>query len=313
MGSGAMHASDLSLVLDARASTGESPTWSEGEGVLYWIDIEEPALHRFDPRTGDDRSWEMPAQIGSFALCSSGAVIAGLRTGLAKVDLASGDFELLAPPPSNPRLYRFNDGKCDAAGRFWLGTMYKPLHGARDPTGLSGPDERAKPIHVLTRAEGFRPAAARAVIANGFAWSPDHRTMYLTDTAARTIHAYDYDPATGDMSQPRVFASFEPDEGKPDGAAVDTWGHYWCALNGGGRVVRLDPDGAIERDIKLPVSRPTMCAFGGPNLDDLYITSASRGLDAQARAKEPLAGGIFRCRPGPRGQPPALFHDEAIG
>lgn len=300
---------EVELVLDAGASTGESPTWSEREEVLYWIDIEQPALHRFDPRSGDDRCWEMPSEIGCFALCQSGHVLAALRTGLAKVELPTGAYRLLAAPPYNPRTHRFNGGKCDASGRFWIGTMFKPLHGA-ERDGVE-PGERAEPVHVFEERDGLRPVGARAAIANGFAWSPDNRTMYLTDSEARTIYAFDFELESGSLSASCILARFGPDEGKPDGAAVDAEGRYWCALYGGGRVVRLDASGNIDREIALPVSQPTMCAFGGPDLETMYITSAANGLDAEARRREPHAGGLFRCRPGVRGTAPTLFADEA--
>lgn len=302
---------EVELVLDARASTAESPTWSEREQALYWIDIEEPALHRLDPLSGEDRSWEMPSQIGAFALAQSGGVLAALRMGLVRVELSTSAYALLAPPPYNPRTHRFNGGKCDASGRFWIGTMFKPLRGVEPEPDEAGPRERAKPIHRLAGAGGLEPVEARATIANGFTWSPDHRTMYLTDSETRTIHAYDFDLETGNLSSPKVLRRFEPTDGKPDGAAVDVEGYYWCALNGGGRVVRLAPDGRTDREIVLPVSQPTMCAFGGRNLDILYVTSAASGLDEEARRHEPHAGGLFRCRPGVRGLRPHLFVDEA--
>lgn len=294
-------------MLDAKASTGECPTWSEREGVLYWADIEEPALHRFDPRGGEDRAWRMPSEVASFALCRSGRVLVALRTGLAMLDPASGTHRFLAPPPYDARTHRFNDGKCDPQGRFWIGVMRKSMPGAEEDGPEHGPRER--PLHVFDAA-GLKPVAAEAVIGNGLAWSPDHRTLYFTDTEAGVVRRFDFDPGAGAISNPRVLASFAPEGGKPDGAAVDAEGGYWCALYGGGRVVRLDPDhGRVEREIALPLSQPTMCAFGGPELDALYITSASAGLDPEARRREPLAGGLFRCRPGPRGLPPDLFAD----
>ncbi len=302
---------EVELVLDAKASTAESPTWSERDRALYWIDIEEPALHRWDPRSGEDRRWAMPSEIGSFALTQSGSALAALRTGLASVDLARGSVTLLAPPPYDPLTHRFNAGQCDAAGRFWIGTMAKP---APETAGRSEPNgaELAKPIHVYDVQNGLKPVDVRAAIANGFVWSPDNRTMYVTDTEARTIHAYDFDPERAELSRPRVFKRFEPAEGGPDGAAIDADGFYWCALHGGGRVVRLDPDGRVERDVRLPVSQPTMCAFGGADLDILYVTSASNGLDAEARRREPQAGGLFGHRPGVRGRRPNLFLDKFL-
>ena len=292
----------VELVLDAKASTAECPTWSEREQALYWVDIEEPALHRFDPRTGEDRHWAMPSQIGSFALCRSGGILVALRTGLAMLDLGSGTHRLLAPPPYDVRTHRFNDGKCDRQGRFWISIMRKPMPGTAPQE-----DDRPRPLHVFDAA-GLRPAPAQAVIGNGLAWSPDGRTLYFTDSEPGLIRCFDVDPGSGAIGNPRVFARFEPEQGKPDGGTVDAEGGYWCALYGGGRLVRLCPDGRVEREIPLPVSQPTMCVFGGADLDTLYVTSASAGLSAEARAREP-AGGLFRCRPGLRGLPSSLFAD----
>lgn len=300
----------VELVHDAGAITGESPTWSEREQRLYWIDIEEPALHRFDPSSGEDERWVMPCQIGAFALCRSGEILAALRLGLARISLSVGGFTSLNALPYNPLTHRFNEGKCDAHGRFWFGAKYDPLPSATDARNASaaGPLSGAAPVHFLAHGQALRPAAASAVIANGMAWSPDNRIMYVADTPTRTVTAFDFDTESGALSSPRVFAHFEQSDGKPDGAAVDSEGFYWCALYGGGRIVRITPDGVISREIRLPVSQPTMCAFGDADYRSLYITTASQGVSKQL---EPHAGGIFRCRPGVEGRPPNLFADEA--
>ena len=295
---------DVECVLDAGASTGESPIWSEREQALYWIDIEEPALHRFDPQTGDDRRWLMPAEIGSVALRRSGGALAALRTGLVSVALPTGECAFLAAPPYDPRTHRFNAGKCDARGRYWIGIMHKSLPGADEDRGA--PEDRAKPFQVFD-GSGLRPVDARAVIANGFAWSLDQRTFYASDSAERIVRCFDFDLEAGAIARPRVLVQFDQNQGTPDGAAMDAEGYYWCALYGGSRVLRLAPSGRIDREFPLPVSQPTMCAFGGPDLDILYITSASNGLDAQTRRREPAAGGLFQCRPGVRGLPAQLF------
>lgn len=287
----------VEILLDARASTGESPVWSDAEGLLYWIDVEAPALHRLDPATGADESWETPSRIGAIALCESGAILLALRTGLAKMTIATGVFEQLCAPPYNPLNHRFNDGKCDARGRFWVGAKHEPLRGQKDGA-------RAFPVSVFTPGAGLQQRDARAVIANGLAWSPDASVMYLSDSDAGVITAFDYDLGTGGLSAPRVFAQFDPARGTPDGATVDAEGFYWCALYGGGCVLRLAPDGRIDRRVDLPVSQPTMCAFGDADHETLYITSAAGGA-----GRETHAGAIFRCRPGVTGRPAALFAD----
>lgn len=288
---------EAELVLDAGATTGETPTWSQQERRLYWIDVEEPALHRFDPSTGIDERWETPGQIGAFALCEDGAVILALRAGLFEFRPESGACVSLCGPPYNPFTHRFNDGKVDRDGRFWIGVMHDPLNGA-------APAPAAWPLQVYVAGEGLRGTEISAVIANGLAMSPDMRTLYFSDTAAARVTAFDLDIDAGALSRPRLFASFEDVKGKPDGAAVDVEGAYWCALYGGGRVARLSPDGEVLGEVLLPVSQPTMCAFGAEDDGALYVTTAAKGL---SRIEEPLAGGIFRCRPGVRGLPNFLF------
>ncbi|CCJ08929.1 SMP-30/gluconolactonase/LRE family protein [Methylocystis sp. SC2] len=304
------HFEQVELVHDARAITGESPTWSEREQRLYWIDIEEPALHRFDPSSGEDERWVMPCQIGAFALCRSGDVLVALRLGLARISLFEGNFASLDALPYNPLSHRFNEGKCDARGRFWIGAKYDPLPSPPGERSASaaGPLGGAAPVHLLAHGQALTSTSASAVIANGMAWSPDNRIMYFADTPTRRVTAFDFDIESGALSSPRTFAQFERSDGKPDGAAVDSDGFYWCALYGGGRILRIAPSGAIDRQIHLPVSQPTMCAFGDADYRSLYVTSASQGVSKQ---QEPHAGGIFRCRPGVEGRPPNLFADEA--
>ncbi len=294
-------ANEVELVLDAHASTAESPTWSVRDQCLYWIDVEGPSLHRFDPADASAHCWELPSEVGAFALCRSGRVLAALRTGLFALDLDTGCSSFVAPPPYDPRTHRFNDGNCDAQGRFWVGTAYKPLAGAVAP-----PDERSQPLWRFDAAHGLVATTARAQLANGIAIR-DH-ALYLTDSTRRTIHRFDLDPS-GTVSAPRLFKRFDAPDKTPDGASLDVDGGYWCALFGAGRIVRIDRRGEIDREIALPVSQPTMCAFGGPELDELYVTSASKGLDSAESARQPHAGGLFRVRPGIRGQVPVLLDD----
>ena len=291
--------SDVELVLDAHALNGETPVWSARERALYWIDIEEPALHRFDPEAFEDRRWPMPSEIGAFALCADGRILAALRTGLMGIDLERQSSWLLAEPPYDPLTHRFNDGKCDPQGRFWIGTMVKPMDGSEPkpdtrPTGLF----RFNGHHLVE-------SCASAVIGNGLAWSPDAATLYYSDSDARGVRAYDFDGSSGDISNGRDFARFET--GVPDGAAVDVEGFYWVANYDGGRVIRFASDGRIERELHLPVSEPTMCAFGGDDMRDLYVTSASSGLTPEKRGSEPHAGALYRARAPAPGLPVPAF------
>ncbi len=295
---------EIECVLQDAAQTGESPTWSEAEQALYWIDIQQPALHRYDPTGRHDRHWTLPDEIGCFALRAdmTGAVVA-LRGGLHALRFADGALTLLAPPPYDPTLFRFNEGGCDETGRFWLGTMYDP----KQPDDRPASQKPKGEWHCYSEAAGLQPRPDYAVIPNGLAWSEDFRTMFIAHYEQSAILAFDFDAATGHLGRERVFARIPQGIGKPDGGTIDAEGCYWSALHGGGRLRRLRPNGDLDFDVMLPVSQPTMCAFGDADLSTLYITSASVGLDPGERAQEPLAGKLLRCRPGVRGRPLPTF------
>ena len=277
------------LVLHRPSITGESPVWCERTSRLYWVDVQQPALHRLDPETGLDESWIMPAWIGCMALgggTAEGSVLVGLRTGAYRFGLADGALHLVAPAPYDPRRFFLNDGKCDRQGRFWVGPMRHallPLVG--EPGAMEGP---------LWRLEGDRLVAKgkQASLSNGLAWSPDGCTMYHSHTVTGEINAWDYDPATGDMARGRLFARVDGPPG-PDGAEVDSEGCYWSAINGQGRLLRFDPDGRIEREIRVPFKYPTMVAFGGPDLRTVFVTSGRWAIADKDAADHPLDGGIF--------------------
>jgi sugar lactone lactonase YvrE len=283
----------IETVLDFRAAIGESPTWAPDERAVYWIDVKEPALHRFCPDDESTRSWPMTGDIGGFALTSDGGAVVALRQGLFRLDLDSGALRLLAPPPFDPALFRFNEGACDASGRFWIGVMYDPLRG-------SGSGQRGR-LHSFTFAEGLREEPDAAELHNGMAWAGDGKTFFLSHSHSGEIFAFDYDESGGAISNRRVFATVPAELGIPDGAAVDTEGGYWSALHGGGKLRRFHPDGSPDRDIDLPVSQPTMPAFAGEDLATLYVTSASNRMSAEEKAREPEAGALFRLSVGSRG------------
>jgi sugar lactone lactonase YvrE len=285
---------EIEVVLDASATIGESPTWASAECALYWIDVKAPALYRYDPATGGQRCWPMPSDIGAFALASDppGAIVA-LRQGVFRLDFGSGLLTRLAPPPFNPALFRFNEGICDIAGRFWVGVMFDPLDDSVTPQ-QSG-------LHSFTLHDGLRPEPDTAELHNGMAWSPDGRQFYLAHSEGQEVFTYAFDPASGRLGARNLFAQVPKALGLPDGAAVDSQGGYWCALHGGGRLRRYTATGAVDRDIALPVSQPTMCAFAGEALGMLYVTSATDKLTPEQRRREPLAGALLRLRPGERG------------
>jgi sugar lactone lactonase YvrE len=276
--------SPFRCVLDARASLGECALWNGAEQALYWVDINAPTLNRFDPATGTNRAMPMPASIGSFAFRARGGFVVALRDGLW---LADGDGRLerkVADAPYDPAHHRFNDGRCDRQGRFCAGVMDE------SHTANSGS------LWRLDADLGFARVLGDMMISNGLAWSPDGRTMYHTDTPTRTVHAYDYDAATGTPSNPRVFAHWTAEGDRPDGATVDAEGCYWSAFYGGGKVVRVSPRGETLALFPVPALCPTMCALGGPDLRTLYVTSARQQRPAEELSRLPQSGGIFAMR-----------------
>ncbi|MBV8913035.1 MAG: SMP-30/gluconolactonase/LRE family protein [Acetobacteraceae bacterium] len=285
---------EIELLLRARATIAESLLWDPGAGVLYWADIKAPALYRLDPTSLEQRRWSLPADIGAFALLDEGTALVALRTGLHALSLVSGSLELLAAAPFDPQRFRFNEGACDAAGRFWVGSMFDPV---KETTGPHEPG----PLNAWTAATGLVAQPDRGKCHNGMAWSPDGRTFYLAHSQDRVIYAFAFELETGRLGSRRVFARVS--NGVPDGAAVDEEGAYWCAMHGAGCLRRYAPDGSLLRSVPLPVSQPTMCAFGGPDLRTLFVSSASDHLSPEQHAREPLAGSLFRFDPGVRGLP----------
>jgi sugar lactone lactonase YvrE len=276
--------SPFTCALDARASLGECPVWSVDEQVLYWVDINAPALHRFDPATGRDTTMPMPEAIGCAALRARSGFVVALRGGiwLARRD---GSLERkLAEAPYDPAHVRFNDGRCDPQGRFFAGSMN---------------EKRDANTAALYRLEGDGTIAqvlGRMMISNGLAWSPDGLTMYHSDTPTHTIHAYAYDAATGTPTRPRIFAAWTGETDRPDGGAVDSAGNYWTAFYRGGKVVQLSPRGEVLAEFATPAMCPTMCAFGGSDLRTLFVTSARQLREPEELARLPYSGGVFAMR-----------------
>ena len=284
---------DIEVALDAHAIIGESPTWAAHEGALYWIDVKRPALYRYDPQSGQCRSWPVSSDLGAFALIDERSALVALRHGMSRLDFVTGALDPLAPPPFDPKLFRFNEGLCDPSGRFWVGVMFDPIEG-------SPPPQRGS-LYSFTLNHGLRRENDQAELHNGMALSEDCRRFFISHSNAGAIYVFDFDSEAGSLGPRRPFAQVPKSIGLPDGAAMDADGFYWCAIHGGGRLRRYAPDGAVDREIPLPVSQPTMCAFAGEDLKTLYVTSASNGLSpAQLRA-EPLAGALLRLRPDVKG------------
>jgi D-xylonolactonase len=279
--------SDVLCVADVHAVLGEGPVWVRREAALYWLDIKGRKIFRLG-ENGQLDQWETPLRVGSLAPRASGGFVAGTDHGIATIDLASGRFEVVHQPEADLPANRFNDGKVDRGGRFWAGTMDDTEQDATGSLYRIGPDLRSTRID-----QGYK-------VANGPAFSSSGDLMYHNDSARRITYVFDLDDA-GKASNRRVFATYGEDEGYPDGMTVDAEACLWIAFWDGGCVRRYSPEAKCLATVELPVARPTSCAFGGPALDRLYITSASVGLDQAALSAQPQAGGLFMTAPGVRG------------
>lgn len=273
---------------------GEGPWWSVEEQTFYWIDIKGPTLYRWHPEMKKQDEWALPAEVGAFVRASGNRGVVALQNGIAYIDLASGEITPIVDPEADKPGNRFNDGKCDRRGRFWVGSMENAETGA-----ATGTLYRIDPDFTVT------PFKSPVGISNGLGWSPDNSVMYYADSPAKQIYAYDYDIATGHASNERVLV--EVDKGVPDGLTVDSEGYIWNAQWGAWRVVRYAPDGSIDLILDMPVAQATSCCFGGPDLKDLYITSASIGLSDEDRKQQPEAGNVFVVRTNVAGLPESPF------
>lgn len=280
-------------VLACQCRLGEGPIWHPIEQVLYWVDILEGRLHRFDPHSGDHQVFDVGVIVGSMGLRAGGGFVMATGRGFAFWNPETAQMEFIGDPdPSEGTDARFNDGKTDPQGRFWAGKMSgKP----ENSLFRLDPD---RSIHRMERGIS---------VSNGLGWSPDLQIFYYTDSDARLIYAYDYDPGTGNISNRRDFTRIPQGEGVPDGLAVDLQGYLWSARWGGWKVVRYSPDGQIDCEIPMPVEFPTSCAFGGENLDELYITSAWVEVQPGGRDQQPWAGDVFRLKPQVKGLPEPFF------
>ena len=291
------------LILDARNATGESPVWSTTEQALYWVDIPAKRLHRWSPADGKEHSWQASQMLACIAQTGHGSWIAAMENGLfAITPHADGslDSRLLASVTHALPGMRFNDGRCDRQGRFWAGTMVMNM-AAGAPVG-------AMYRYNADQAEPLKAQLQGFIVPNGLAFSPDGNTLYLSDSHpdVQKIWAFDYDTDTGTPHNRRLFVDMSKHPGRPDGAAVDAEGCYWICGNDAGLIHRFTPQGKLDRSLAVPVKKPAMCAFGGADLDTLFVTSIRPAGDL---ADQPLAGGVFALRPGVKGLPePRLNH-----
>jgi sugar lactone lactonase YvrE len=296
---------------------GESPFWQPQEQMLYWVDISGRQILRSNVYMGTVESWDMPSEPGCIAPAASGGWVIALRHGVFRAREWRGPLQRIATLDYDPAQMRANDGKCDALGRFWIGTIdeTKIAHNA----ALYSLDCRAGRSPLVERK--VDPSTLPATTANGLAWSPDGRTLYWADTPSHRVHAWDYDPVSNAMTARRTFAQFEPKpagwqfgaptdyRGRPDGAAVDVQGNYYVAMFEGRRVCKLAPDGNLLAEYATPAQCPTMPCFGGEDLQTLYLTSARHGRSAAELEAFPQSGCVFSMRVEVPGLPVNFFFD----
>jgi len=278
----------------AGALLGEGVVWMPEEEAVYWVDIKGKIVHRHQTNSAERTSWPMPEEIGCMIPRVSGGFVAGLQSGLAFCDLKSGDLQPLGGPETDIPGNRINDGKADAQGRIWVGTMD---NAETEATGS---------LYRVDADGGQHRMDTDYVITNGPAFSPDGATLYHTDTLKKTIYAFDLD-ASGDISNKRVHIVLPDGVGWPDGMTVDAEGGLWLAHFGGWRVSRFLPDGTLDQVIEMPVGQITNVAFGGTALDTLYITTAAKQLDKAALAEQPLAGALFEINVAFTGLPAGRY------
>ncbi|MBN9390108.1 MAG: SMP-30/gluconolactonase/LRE family protein [Chloroflexi bacterium] len=282
--------------LATQNSLGEGALWSVDEQALYWVDLDSNYFYRWDYRTGQQRTYDAGQLVGCLRLRANGGLVLAAQHGFAFWDFDQDRLVPVTDPEQRPDI-RFNDGGVDPQGRFWAGSMlFGPQIG--NPGGS---------LYRLDPDHSVHKMVSPVAIPNGIGWSPDRKTMYHADTTYNTIYAYDYDDATGQIENKRVFVYTPDGPGQPDGFTIDAEGYIWSCCWDGWSVVRYNPQGQVDSEVHLPVARVTSCAFGGPDLDELFITTARTGLTEEQLRQQPQAGDIFRLKTGVKGVRAASF------
>jgi sugar lactone lactonase YvrE len=288
-------------VVKSQNKLGEGPLWGVAEQTLYWLDIHQNQVERYQPEKGLHQTTTLDLAITVLGLREQGGFVFASNRGFGFWDGSSRSYDLVGNPEDDKPYHRFNDGSVDPLGRFWAGTMYEGPEVDEVPEGR---------LYRLDSNHRIKLMETGLTISNGIDWSPDQRTMYLTDTLRRTIYAYEFDPASGGIANRRVFIQAKQTDGFPDGLTVDSQGFIWSAFWGGWKVCRFDPQGNLERTLHMPVEYPTCMAFGGMDLNDLYITSAWTALSEEQRHAQPEAGDLFRIRLDISGLPAYRFKSD---
>lgn len=289
-----MNTSNPTIALDSHALLGESPLWSPHEGVLYWLDCLQPAIHSFNPQTAANKSTILNQIVTSISLYSENSLLVTVEEGYAFANLLTGSLTLIGNPYAHQAVI-FNDGKCDREGRFWSGTAAKDW---QSPIGA---------LFQLSADLKFKPMDKGFILSNGIGFSPDNKYLYFSDSSAHTIYRYDFDLSSGAITNKKAFIIIPDSEGLPDGMTVDAQGNLWVAMWDGWSINRYDPQGKKIDSIKLPIPRPTSVAFGDRDLSTLYITSARIGLSEEQLKLSPLSGSLFAMQTSFKGLPEPYF------
>jgi sugar lactone lactonase YvrE len=278
-------------IIDAKALLGEGPVWDEKLEELIWLDIEGYKLHRYRPKDGDTLEYKLKQKAGAAVPAEDGSWILAMQDGFYRFDLETGQANLILQTNEPEGLTRLNDGKCDPSGRFWAGS-------------ISSNGEKIAALYTLETDSILTNRLSPVTISNGLAWSQDVKTMYYIDSGEKVVSAFDYDAVSGEITNRRTVITFLEGEGGPDGMSIDVEGMLWIGHWDGGQLSRWNPHtGKKLAQVELPVRHVTSCAFGGPDMDELYITTARIAMDEQALEKYPLAGGLFRVKVGVKGLP----------
>ena len=286
----------LKLVVDVKATLGEGPCWDAANQLFYWVDIEQKKLHIHDPKTQSNSFIQLPQRVGAAVLRASGGIILALQNGFYSLDLETEVLTAILDPEDQITTNRFNDGKCDAAGRFFAGTM-----------SVTDDPERGS-LYCLNPDLTCSKVLEHISISNGIAWSPDNKIIYYIDSPTRQVVAFDYDLATGTVSNKRVAITIPEGGGSPDGMTSDEEGMLWVAQWNGWQVSRWNPHTSeLIEVIPVPVAKVTSCSFGGEHLDILYITTASVNIGPEGDPEQPLAGSVFSIKTKVKGAPTFTF------
>ncbi len=288
------------VVLDIRAELGEGAIWNQRENRLWWVDIEQGILHIFNPDDGTDKEYSLGRRIGTVVPTESGIALVALEDGLNFFDPETGELTFIADPEADLPAMRYNDGKCDPAGRLWVGSM-----------GMEFPNRFKASLYRLDNDLTVNKMLDSITVSNGICWSRDKTKMYYIDTPTMKVRVFDYDDRTGDISNGCTAVEIPEGMGGPDGMTIDSEGDLWVCLWGGACVGCFDPEtGELLHKINVPAKNVTSCAFGGKDLGTLYITSASISMSPEDSVKYPLAGRLFAVKPDVKGVPAFFFKDQ---